>query len=351
MTLKTTVRVAFIDVGQGDTIVVSVPETHEAVIVDCFDAEAVISYLEKYDIRYIRGLIVTHLHRDHCKGIIGLIANIKSELNLNCERILYYLPDAKLWERIRDDEDGHSDDSPSKTFKKRQSKDLLTELLKLADLHRDRFKSLAKDADKSLPLPGIIEFIHPWRVDIPKLIGKSLNDISAVLKIKGNGTSAILTGDLEPAGWDCLKKTQTKISGDVLKFPHHGAWKGRDPQELLNTISPTVVVISVGTNGARYKHPNPHVFESLNKHPNIRVLCTQATSQCIGEIDLKRKNLISRFEKYRRETDAFFVEQKGCPCAGTIIIELGNSLKILQPCIEFHKDQIIKSYFTTPQCC
>ena len=105
MTLKTTVRVAFIDVGQGDTIVVSVPETHEAVIVDCFDAEAVISYLEKYDIRYIRGLIVTHLHRDHCKGIIGLIANIKSELNLNCERILYYLPDAKLWERIRDDED------------------------------------------------------------------------------------------------------------------------------------------------------------------------------------------------------------------------------------------------------
>ena len=351
MTNKSTVRVAFIDVGQGDTIVVSVPETHEAVIIDCFDADAVMRYLEKYDIRHIRGLIVTHLHRDHCKGIIGLIANIKSELNLSCERILYYLPDAKLWELIRNDEDGHSDDSRNETFRKRQSKDILTELLRLAGLYRDRFNSLAKEPGKSLPFPGIIEFIHPWRVDIPKLIGKSLNDTSGVLKIKGNGTSAILTGDLEPAGWDCLKKTETDISGDVLKFPHHGAWKDSNPEDLLEAITPSVVVISVGTDGVRYNHPNPHVFKSLNNHPNIRILCTQVTSQCTKEIELKRENLIKQHEQYCNETDAFFVEQKGCPCAGTIIIELGNSVEILQPSFEFHKDQIIKSNFSTPQCC
>lgn len=353
MTIKTTVRVAFIDVGQGDTIVVSVPETHEAVIIDCLDAEAVISYLEKYEIRHIRGLIVTHLHLDHYKGIMGLIDNVKSELNLICERIFLYYPkvEQKIWERIRNDEDGHSDDSPDETFRKRQFKDILTELLRWVGLHRDRFNSLAKQPGISLPLPGIIELIHPWEVDIYGLIGKSLNDISAVLKIKGNGTSAILTGDLEPVGWDCLKNLETEISGDVLKFPHHGAWKDSDPEDLLKTISPTVVVISVGTDGAKYNHPNPHVFESLNNHPAIRVLCTQATSQCIREIDLKRKNLIRRFEQYCSESDAFFVEQKGCPCAGTIIIELGNSLKILQPSIEFHKNQIIKSYFSTPQCC
>ena len=351
MTKKTTVRVAFIDVGQGDTIVVSVPETHEAVIVDCFDADAVMCYLEKYDIRYIRGLIVTHLHRDHCKGIIGLIANIKSELNLSCERILYYLPDAKLWERIRNDEDGHSDDSNNEIFRKRQSKDLLTEMLRFADLYRDRFKSLAKEPGKKLPLPGIIEFIHPWRVDIPRLIGKSLNDISGVMKIKGNGTSAILTGDLEAAGWDCLKKTEIDISGDVLKFPHHGAWKDCDPEDLLKAISPSVVIISVGTDGVRYNHPNPHVFESLNNHPSIRILCTQVTTQCTKEVELKRESLINSHKKYCNETNAFFVEQKGCPCAGTIIVELGKSVEILQPNIEFHKDQIIKSYFSTPQCC
>ena len=351
MAKKTTVRVAFIDVGQGDTIIISVPETHEAVIVDCFDAEAVICYLEKYDIRYIRGLIITHLHRDHCKGVIGLIANVKSELNLSCDRILYYLPDARLWERIRDDEDGHSDDSTNETFKRRQSKNLLTEMLRFADRYRDRFNSLAKEPDKILPLPGIIEFLHPWRVDIPTLIGKSLNDISGVLKIKGNGTSAILTGDLEPTGWDCLKRTETDISGDVLKFPHHGAWKDGDPQELLESITPSVVVISVGTDGVRYNHPNRHVLESLKNHSDIRVLCTQVTNQCENEIELKRETLIRQHEQNCSESDAFFVEQKGCPCAGTIIIELGNSVEILQPSIEFHKDQIIKSFISTPQCC
>ncbi|MFC1885736.1 ComEC/Rec2 family competence protein [Thermodesulfobacteriota bacterium] len=353
MAVKNSVRVAFIDVGQGDTVVVSVPETHEAVIIDCLDAEAVISYLEKYDIRYIRGLMVTHLHLDHYKGIIKLIDNAKSELNLICESVFFCCPDVdeKLWQRIQNDEDGHSDHSTNDTSRKRQVKDILIQILKWAQSNRDRFSRLTKPPGLNLPLPGIIELLHPWEADIYELIGKSLNDISAVLKIKGNGTSAILTGDLEPVGWDCLKKIEAEISGDLLKFPHHGAWKDRDPEELLKTISPTVVVISVGSDGARYNHPNPHVFESLKNHPDIEVLCTQATSQCTGENCIKRDKLIQRFEQYCSETGAFFVEQKGLPCAGTIIVELGSSLEILQPSMEFHRDQIIDSYFSKPQCC
>jgi len=58
MKRRPVVRLAFIDVGQGDTIVITVPKTHEAVIVDCVDADAVISYLETYRIRYIRGIII-----------------------------------------------------------------------------------------------------------------------------------------------------------------------------------------------------------------------------------------------------------------------------------------------------
>lgn len=38
-------KVAFLDVGQGDTIVVSNPTTHEAVVVDCINANAVLDYL------------------------------------------------------------------------------------------------------------------------------------------------------------------------------------------------------------------------------------------------------------------------------------------------------------------
>src|SRR5450759_3890771 len=39
------VRIAFLDVGQGDTIVISLSEQREAVVVDCINADAVIEYL------------------------------------------------------------------------------------------------------------------------------------------------------------------------------------------------------------------------------------------------------------------------------------------------------------------
>ena len=38
------IKIAFLDVGQADTIVISCPETQEAIVVDCVDAKAVLDY-------------------------------------------------------------------------------------------------------------------------------------------------------------------------------------------------------------------------------------------------------------------------------------------------------------------
>ncbi len=84
------VNIAFFDVGQGDTTVISIPETKEAVIVDCVDAIAVFEYLEKQGIQHIRGLIVTHLHRDHCKEVVRFLDNC--EPNWICERLMFNWP-------------------------------------------------------------------------------------------------------------------------------------------------------------------------------------------------------------------------------------------------------------------
>ena len=59
------IRIAFLDVGQGDTIVISSPETSEAIVVDCIDANAVLEYLEQEETKYLRGIVITHLHDDH----------------------------------------------------------------------------------------------------------------------------------------------------------------------------------------------------------------------------------------------------------------------------------------------
>ncbi len=349
MTQKSTVRVAFIDVGQGDTIVISVPETGEAVIVDCTDSEAVISYLEKYKIRFLRGLIITHLHLDHYKGAMSLINNVKSVLNISCERVLFYNDTDKVLKKMRNDEDGHSQDLINN--KSRRSKDLLTEFIRWAQSNREKFNSLAiQPGGIALPLPDIIEFIHPWHIDISDLMKQGLNDTSGVFKVKGTCTSALLTGDLEPSGFKCVIKNHKNLQSDVLKFPHHGAWKNSDPKELLDAVNPSVVIISVGTEGSKYGHPNSHVLKALREYPRIRLLCTQVTEQCSEDIEKHYTKIVEKFKKYEVGTDSYFAEQKGCPCAGTIIIELGEILTVLQPDMEFHCNQIIKSHFSKPKC-
>lgn len=67
------IRVAILDVGQGDTIVVSSPDTHEAIVVDCINADAVIDYLEQEQIMHLRGVIITHLHADHYNEVDYLL--------------------------------------------------------------------------------------------------------------------------------------------------------------------------------------------------------------------------------------------------------------------------------------
>jgi len=42
-----TIKIAFLDVGQADTIVISCSDTHEAIVVDCVNAKEVLNYLKE----------------------------------------------------------------------------------------------------------------------------------------------------------------------------------------------------------------------------------------------------------------------------------------------------------------
>ncbi len=346
------VRIAFLDVGQGDTIVISIPETKEAVIVDCINANAVLSYLEREDIHHIRGLLVTHLHLDHYSAVIQFLNNVKQEINLSCERVFFNTHSESrkiLRKNILSDADGHSDgDSDSKIIA-RKRKDALISLMRWGHFNKERYNNLTKQASiDNLPLKDTIELIHPWEIDMPDLLSKGLNNTSAILKVTGTNSSALLTGDIELSGWETIDKA--KLQSDVLKFPHHGAWKGSDVSSLLAVTNPSVVVISVGTSGSRYDHPNKHVFEAIARLPHIRLLCTQVTSRCSKLSKQIEEKVKASFRTNAQKRNSFFVEQKGCPCAGTVIIELGDSVHIIQPEESFHKNEVIKPNYHKKQC-
>jgi len=190
--------------------------------------------------------------------------------------------------------------------------------------------------------------LYPAYGETPDLLGLGFNNMSSILRINGPGCSALLTGDIEPVGWQRLTKKDIQCS--VLKFPHHGAWRDPNVGAILDTVRPSTVIVSVGTEGHRYDHPNAHVFDALSKR-GIELLCTQATRRC-GLIDelATRSALMKDFTADTVSGGYGVTSATGCPCAGTVVIDLADRPHVRQPSRAFHRDTIIKRYYPTHQC-
>ncbi len=350
-------KLAILDVGQGDTIVVTCPETREAMVIDCVDANAVLTYLSQEKIRHLRSIILTHLHMDHCRGVYKLLAHpdLVGEMG-GCELLSYNeIENRDLLETLIRDGDDHNsaydlDASAGEDLRRSTYQNLLDWT------QRHPFQYAVLRAQKGcLPWSGTLrdacELLHPYAPGFRSLELKGLNNTSGVLRIQGLGASALLMGDLEPAGWQILRNRYPDLRSDVLKFPHHGAWKDEDVDSLLDAIDPSIVVISVGTEGMRYKHPNKHVFNAIARRHRIRLLCTQVTTRCTTALHQKRPRIADlhqeEVDKHQRPS---LNAKRGCPCAGTVVIELGSTPRVLQPTLHFHRDVIIEPHYEKAQC-
>jgi len=352
MTFEHSVKVAFLDVGQGDSIVVTVPNTGEAVIIDCPEADTVIEYLRNERIHSIRALIITHLHLDHFKDAVGFLENCSSQLNIKCEHLIFNWP--SNLQKLAPDADGHSEiyRNPKRrnqarltayqelvAWTKRNTRSLFP-LLRPNNGYRLRIKGTIKDA---------IRILQPSHGCMGSLMQSGLNNTSAVLRIEGPGSSALLTADIEPDGWNQLRSSHSDLQSDVLKFPHHGAWKNADPADILTAVDPSIVIISVGTDGIQYSHPNVHVFAAIRNRSNTGLLCTQATSRCVDNPDSHASQIDAILQAHSRGS-GHIRTHRGCPCAGTIVIELGDQVTVLQPDISVHRNQIILRFLTSHRC-
>lgn len=351
------VKIAFLDVGQADTIVVSCSDTHEAVIVDCVDADAVLDYLKSEQVRYLRGIIISHLHADHYGEVAVLLDKYDLVPGLQeCEVVVFNeILDKRNLDKLIVDVDKHGGGTKRslQTFLRN-----LREWCKRSEAEHGipRCANL-KVERRSLPINGALaqcfQLVHPHLSDFLELESQGLNNTSGVLRIVGSGSSTLLTGDLEPKGWQRLRTNHPDLQCDVLKFPHHGAWKDEDVDSLLQSLRPSIVVISVGTEGKKYGHPNPHVFDALYKQPHIRILCTEATDQCRASVLNERNSVVDRFKAHASKTNHQLVLSKqtqSCPCAGTVIIELDDEVRVLQPEIKFHRESIIMDHFKAHRC-
>lgn len=104
------------------------------------------------------------------------------------------------------------------------------------------------------------------------MAGSETNSASIVLRVRYGTTAFLLSGDLPQAQEEFIAKAFGQgLQSNVLKAGHHGSRTSTSPY-FLAAVAPEVVVISAGKDN-RYGHPHKEVVELL-KEKNIPLLTT-----------------------------------------------------------------------------
>ena len=217
--------VHFLDVGQGDSIFIELPND-ETMLIDAgenYHGEGIINYIKQAGHSRIDYVIGTHPHSDHIGSLPYIIRNFGIG-NI-------YLPNVtantKLFENL---------------LSSVKSKGLKVKAGKAG-------VNVVSDTDLSA------DIIAPVTID-----ENNLNNCSIVLKLTFGKNTFLFTGDAETGEMGSIKDD---ISADVLKLGHHGS-KNSTTKKLLKAIDPEIAVISCGKNN-EYGHPHKEVLQYLKK--------------------------------------------------------------------------------------
>lgn len=213
-------EITFLDVGQGDAVVIRSPEGQTAMI----DAgpRSPLRLLQRLGVETIDLLVATHPHADHIGGMVDVLT-------------------ARPVRAFMDNGRPHT----TATYRRLLATvERLGELTYLEAVPRTiTFGSVAVEV---LPLPSD-------RVDH--------NDRSVGLVVRFGAFEALLTGDSEEALLERWVARGVVPDVELLKAAHHGSVNGFTPA-FLEASRPEVVVISVGADNP-YGHPRPEALTAF----------------------------------------------------------------------------------------
>lgn len=243
------VKVTLIDVGQGDAILVELPNGHNmlidtggsAVFPDNKDAgsydvgaKIVLPVLYSKGIDQLDGIFITHPHADHTGGLDAIFKGTTITR-------LYISPY----------QNEISEDVLKSSIDKKIPHTILTAGAKF------------KDGDVILEILGPVKTYKKTHSDA--------NNSSLVIKMTYGKETLLLTGDIEDEAMDDIGQSRELTNVIFFKVPHHGSHFSLN-EKFLSKVSPTVAMVSVGTNNL-FGHPAKQTMDYYNAH-NVTVLRT-----------------------------------------------------------------------------
>lgn len=235
-------RVSFLDVGQGDAILLQVREG--AVLVDQGPPEAdVAGRLRAFGVRSLAAIVLTHPQRDHVGGAAD---------------VLRALPVARVLDP------GLPVESPDADAA-------------LAAARASGVPVVVARAGQRLSL-GRLRLSVLWP-DGPGNAGEDPNQRAIVLLVSFGQTDVLLTADAESDVTARLRLPRV----EVLKVAHHGSADGGLPA-LLERTRPLAAVVSVGARND-YGHPTDATLAALAASPGTRTYRTDRDGTVVIESD------------------------------------------------------------------
>ena len=221
---KKELTVTYIDVGQGDSSVIELPDGKTIVIDTGRTGKETTSFLKYKGKKEIDTLALSHIHPDHTGGLDYIIKRFKVKEIWDNGRII--LPEDYLYqERIKHRALNRGDVIEGKQYS-------------MYVFH---------------PYP---EFYTMYGNDY---VGA--NNDSLVIKIKGRNKSFIFPGDVEEEAEEDMISLGKWLKSDVIKVPHHGG-KTSAYKPFLELVSPEVAVISSGRENS-FGHPHKETLDAL----------------------------------------------------------------------------------------
>ena len=241
----TGLRITFLDVGQGDSILLQVPEG--ALLVDQGPPEAdVARQVRALGVRRLAALVLTHPQRDHIGGAEAVLERVA------VDRVL----DPRL--------------AVSGPF----------ERAALAEATARGVPVVEARAGDGFRL-GRLRLRVLWP-DRPGSVGDDPNMLPVVLLASFGEVDALLTADAET---DVTARLLSRPI-EILKVAHHGSADAGLSAELRE-LRPAVAVISCGR-GNDYGHPTPSTLAALRDSAGLRLYRTDEDGRVVLESDGRR---------------------------------------------------------------
>lgn len=247
-------QVLFLDVGQGDCIVVQL-QNGSTYLFDggSSSRKKVGTYiiapaLKSMGARRVSAAFVSHPDSDHCNGILELLENGEVQI----EQLI--LP--AIAKKARTDE--------------------FTELLQAAESAKVSVGYMGA-GDSWQQGQMYFACMGPQK----GMEAQEANSYSQVFLMRKGEFSMLLTGDVQDEGEEYLLQQLTEMQRQgelprltLLKVAHHGS-RNSTPKELLSLLNPQYGIISCGENNS-YGHPHAELLERMQAQ---NVLCLR-TDEC-----------------------------------------------------------------------